>query len=69
MTQIIFQKQYKKMYDDKRIAITIGMKIHKLAKINEAEVIEGMSDVDLDDDVVIFEPENKDFLSLSAREK
>lgn len=50
MTQIIFNKVYKRMYEQKRIGITIGTKVNKLAEINQAEVIEGMSDFDFSDE-------------------
>ena len=47
MSQIILQKQYNKMYKQKRVSIVMGKVIQQNAPIKYAHIIEGYSDTDL----------------------
>lgn len=55
MAQIIFNKQYNKMYAQKRLAIAIGSKMEENAPLKEAHIIEGEISEEIEHE--ILEPE------------
>ena len=50
MAQVVLNKQYKKMVEEKKIGITMAKTVHENAPIKYAEVIEGMSDVEVEEE-------------------
>lgn len=50
MSQVILHKHYEKMKREQIVAISIGKTVPKNAPIKYAELVEGMSDVDLDEE-------------------
>ena len=50
MAQVVLNKQYKKMLEEKKIGITMAKTVHENAPIKYAEVIEGMSDVEVEEE-------------------
>ena len=50
MAQIVLNKQYKKMLEEKKTGITMAKTVHENAPIKYAEIVEGMSDVELEEE-------------------